>query len=121
MEISNLDVALLAEHVRKFAEAEPHTHGRVVQCQYFHDSGEASCIVGHGMALQGITRADLTGSDGDRNGTYIVSMLNDVLNDDNRVAAAWIGRVQSRQDQGYNWAEAVAHADSTISTPVIQT
>ena len=118
MEISNLDVALLAEHVRKYAEAEPHM---VMVCMYFHDSGQPACIVGHAMALQGITRADLEGDDGERNGTYIVTMLSDVLNDDNRVAAAWIGRVQSRQDQGYNWAEAVAHADSTISTPVIQT
>ncbi len=106
MEISNLDIALLAEHVRKFAEAEPHM---VVQCQYFYDNGNPQCIVGHGMALQGITRADL--EDEDRNGTYIVTLLGDVLDDDNRHTAAWIGKVQSRQDQGYTWADAVVYAD----------
>ncbi len=109
MEISNLDVALLAEHVRKFAEAEPHT---VVQCQYFYDNGNAMCIVGHAMALQGITRADLADDTGERNGTYIVSMLDAELDDDyDREAAAWIGQVQSRQDQGYTWADAVVYAD----------
>ena len=112
MEISNLDVPLVAEHVRKLAESEPHM---VVYCRYFdEETGQAVCIVGQAMALQGITLADIA-TDGDgaldfNNGQYIATVLGTV-GDKHPESTDWLGAVQYKQDAGWDWSSAVAWAD----------
>jgi hypothetical protein len=105
MDISDVDVPLLAEQVRKIAEAEP--LGRA-QCRYFEDDGQPLCLVGHALALQGITLADVTHHG---NGTYIGTVL-DTVGDEHGVILDWLGAVQYKQDAGWRWEAAVKWADT---------
>ena len=107
MNISDLDIPLLAEHVRKLAEAEPQTKS---ECLYFNlDTGEAQCIVGQALALQGVILSDLEADGQSRNAQTIVKILND--NDDAGGLLEWLGSVQYHQDQEYSWEQAIYWAD----------
>ena len=107
MEISDIDVPLVAEHVRKFAEAEPY---RSETCRYFDiKSGQALCIVGHALALQGMGVEDI--GDDFENGTYIATVLG-TLGDEYPETLEWLGAVQYKQDEGWGWRSAVQWADT---------
>ena len=107
MNISDLDIPMLAEQVRKIAEAEPEM---MTECRYFDILTHSPlCIVGHAMALQGMTIEDLRGENGSgfasviaNNGSAPVNLLDTV---------DWIGKVQYEQDSGLSWEQAVLRAD----------
>ena len=112
MNLLDLDIPLLEEHVRKLAESEPKRHAA---CRYFsQQSGQAICIVGHAMALQGFGFNDLetTQSEtGPYNGESFTRMMTDVGVDSALID--WIGDVQHNQDSGMGWAKAVSEADQS--------
>ncbi len=112
MKLLDLDIPLLEEHVRKLAESEPQRHA---VCRYFSAStGQAICIVGHAMALQGFGFGDLKAIQSDTgpyNGESFTRMMTDIGVDSALVD--WIGDVQCNQDGGMGWAEAVRAADKS--------
>jgi len=113
MDISDLEVPLLAEHVRKLAEAEPNT---VTACRYFDaETQRAMCIVGHAMALQGITMTEvgvIDENDDGSNGDGIGSLLDGIQRDEYPETVDWLNDVQYKQDSGWKWSKAVEWADN---------
>ena len=111
MNLLDLDIPLLEEHVRKLAESEPEKHA---VCRYFSaHTAQAICIVGHAMALQGFGFSDLKASAaeiGPYNGESFGRMMTDAGLGDNDVVD-WINDVQEKQDGGMSWSDAIKEVD----------
>lgn len=84
--------------------------GQGTGCVNFHD-GEPSCIVGHLLAMHGVTEEDLTVRDGTNLNVVTAKTLVQMgLLDVSEDALGLLMLVQSRQDRGTPWALAVAEA-----------
>lgn len=80
-------------------------------CVNFDDDDNPSCIVGHLLAMHGVTAEDLTVWDGTNlNMVTAKTLVTTGLLDVSENALGLLMLVQSRQDRGERWSFAVAEA-----------
>jgi hypothetical protein len=113
--VSDVAVSDIIRNVEELAEKFPNKEAK---CVYFHGNGRPSCIVGAALYKAGIKRKDLFHDgvyNGDMNEGYGVApelftnlgITIDVDPDE----IERLGMVQSAQDNGKTWAEAVKRLD----------
>ena len=102
----------IQQEIVKLADEHPdHT----AKCEYFNTLGHPVCIVGHAMSRLGVDADVFRGNS-----------INSVAFEDSRVRQdagvedndttliQWINFVQSMQDEGETWVEAVVTANDTF-------
>jgi len=119
-----IDYSDLIDKMRALATEEP---DRYAECMYVSDDqavfdeqgleiGTPCCIVGHALIASGVPASYFLGigfdtetDDGTGRNNRSFNAMSGVDNDDHRVG--WINSVQSHQDGGESWGEAVFLAD----------
>jgi hypothetical protein len=109
----------LADAVRRIAAEFPgctydaEIDGIGNSCVYFKQ-GCASCLIGRGLAALGVKFEDISEYN---NQTQIDSLVVELFRSDlvNVKSLDWLLEVQSQQDKGVSWGEAVARADIFIA------
>lgn len=115
--------------IREVAAAAP-GEKNATDCQYFDDDGACSCIVGHALALLGVTRDMLATEWYDFNDDAFSFMLDDFefkgrppiatsLVEVEAFDMRWIAHAQKHADNGGTWGDSVLHAD-LVTTPIAQ-
>ncbi len=107
-------VRLVAKENRNF-QYDADTMGIAHSCVYFRD-GEPSCIVGHGLSRLGLTIDDIDGL----NESSDVYDLAEYLGLPFDRSLNFLFHVQSAQDSGKPWGEAVRSADSRVKEESIE-
>lgn len=88
-------------------------------CKYVNDDGTPCCIVGHALIKHGLKAADFDGSLYEVDG--LVNPINTCgvafgllaklgIEEDNKDVVRRLARIQSAQDAGKTWSDAVAFA-----------
>lgn len=91
-----------------WAPEEPAANG-MPGCSYVNGVGGKGCIVGQALTNLGVTKDELAKHEGTRAGVVVPYLLGV---EEGTQKLAWLDAVQARQDDGCEWAEAVAHADA---------
>jgi hypothetical protein len=113
----------IIERVRKLAEQSPdfvytrpvNIMGEEGSCSYIHEeTGKLvpGCVMGHVFVGLGMSPEELHKYEG-----YLIKNLVDELvgrceRADELEKRLWLGKVQSEQDSGHSWSEAVGRADA---------
>jgi len=83
-------------------------------CVYFNPSdGTPDCVVGHGLARLGVTLEDVANVNSYKVNSYKVIEVLERLGVGG--ATGWLQEVQTQQDAGRSWGEAVRIADGEVS------
>lgn len=100
-------VQLLKEAVHKMGEDYVYPHANET-CMYFEFEDRApSCIVGHVLAQEGMTYMDVRGINTDG----VISLIESrVIEPADERVTDLLGRVQTHQDNGLPWGEALDKA-----------
>jgi hypothetical protein len=96
------------ELLNRVVEEKGADHVYQGKCVYFH-GGAPACIIGHVMAYKGITPDDLEGNE-----NSMAALMLD-LGEDQKTRIL-LSIVQSKQDGGIPWGEAVADAVRYVET-----
>lgn len=83
-------------------------------CQYVHEDGEPGCIFGHAFTALGVEPDQLAKLDGVGVITGVLDKLEIEHTEEER---AWCAMVQSLQDTGDPWGEAVSESNALAGTP----
>lgn len=106
----------LISAVRNIAEAAPdYVYEKVGghACKYVQN-GAGSCIVGQGALAAGVPLETVAEWDQAECGSGFGDVCDRIDIDCGSDAAQWLIEVQSHQDNGIPWGEAVAAADSNV-------
>jgi hypothetical protein len=95
--------------LKRLAAERPHyvydrREGEDGQCSYFKPDGSPSCIVGHLLAVKGVTKADL---DADNTGTGVADLPRCGIIKATPRTIKMLEDVQEAQDKGTRWGKAV--------------
>lgn len=105
--------SLLIKQVRALAQERPN-YSDETRCRYFSD-GQPSCIIGYALSRMGLPDEvlDLVGQHNDQSITSLnVHMARSGMEySDSPEAVRWLGVVQTYQDKGSSWSQAVSKAD----------
>ena len=113
MKLSEVSLPGLVTEVRRLAANPPNdTAGR---CRYYGTGaqGKPVCVIGHALAAQGFTKADMDAIAHDLtrglNGAGLDRWPWNAEGDDD---LEWLIAVQDAADSGHSWDEAVTQADT---------
>ncbi len=118
----------LIEAIRQVAATEPDfvydNNDDQSSCDYTPNArNRCGCIVGEALMLLGVSRERLRAVDllgWNTNVSWGMAVIIDELEDlvaPEALNSSWVRQVQSAQDDGHSWGDAVADADERVGVP----
>lgn len=111
-----IKASVLAQTVKDLAIEQPTAHSA---SKYFDKDGSPCCIVGHGLARLGVDTEPFTGP-GSRLNKKQIGQLGQVIDFDTQESKSFLVNIQSWQDLGYGWRDALDKSERKAYPPFVQ-